>query len=141
MLCQTGYRKLYRASAWYDLIVTWPFATPLTLGFTWAQMLSPLNLALGFPALPELNVYAVLFGNFFGSLVVVWSIARLVVDDLRLAVFDGVGRVFFSLWMIYALWLGASPIIWVFLIPELAWGAAQLVNAKAAMPSKTEGLT
>ncbi|SMX26626.1 hypothetical protein TRP8649_00711 [Pelagimonas phthalicica] len=120
--------RICRLSAWYDLIITWPFALPITLGILWQYGFMPLNAVLGFAALPALDVHAVLFGNFFGSVVVIWALVRLYLNDSRLALFDGLGRVLFSVAMVNALMAGISPIIWAFLIPELAWAIAQLIG-------------
>lgn len=127
MLTASTYRRVYRISAWYDLIVTWPFATPLTLALYWGPVIGPVTEALGLPPLPPLEAHTVLFANFFGSLVLIWSVLRLRRDDPRLAVYDGIGRMAFSAWMANALLQGASPLIWVFLIPEVGFGLLQLL--------------
>lgn len=124
MLSEATYNRIYRASAWYDLVITWPYATPLTFGIMW-QMLGNLHDGLGLAALPVLTVYGILFGNFLGSVVIVWSIVRLWLDDARLGRFDAAARWLFSAWMIVALMNGASPILWVFLMVEISWGVAQ----------------
>ncbi len=119
--------RIFRVSAWYDLCVTWPFALPITLGLFWGGILIPLHGALGLPALPTLDPHAVLFANFFGSVVVIWAIVRLYLNDIRLALFDGAGRVLFSIAMINALLAGLTPLIWAFLVPEIIFAVLQLL--------------
>ncbi len=133
MLSEAAYNKFFRFSAWYDLIVTWPFATAFTLAFMWGSVFGPLNDTLGFAPLPELDVHAVLFGNFFGSVVVIWSLARLYIGDPRMGVFDGIGRVLFSIAMINALMSGISPIVWGFLVPEVLFALISLFGAPKSL--------
>jgi hypothetical protein len=131
MLSATTYQRLYRFSAWYDLFVTWPFAFPVTMGLFWGFVLAPTNAALGFDPLPPLGAHTMLFANFFGSVVVIWSLVRLYLNDSRLGVFDGVGRVLFSIAMINALLSGITPLVWLFLVPEAVLAVAQLLGAPA----------
>ncbi|MGH1445179.1 MAG: hypothetical protein ACRBBO_03945 [Cognatishimia sp.] len=113
--------------------MTWPFATAFTLAFMWGSVFGPLNDTLGFAPLPELDVHAVLFGNFFGSVVVIWSLARLYIGDPRMGVFDGIGRVLFSIAMINALMSGISPIVWGFLVPEVLFALISLFGAPKSL--------
>ncbi|WP_282094544.1 hypothetical protein [Epibacterium ulvae] len=132
MFSAKTFHKIYRFSAWYDLLVSWPFALPMTLGLLWSAVFTPLNNGLGLAPLPQLDVHAVLFGNFFGAVVIVWAAARLYLDDVRLAVFDGIGRLLFSFAMIWALWHGISPIVFGFLLPELALAVLQLLGKRSS---------
>lgn len=120
----TAFHRLYRISAWYDLLITWPYMTPLTLGLFWSGMNSA-HAVTGLPPLPELNAYAVLFGNFFGSVVIIWSIVRLRLNNPQLARYDALGRWLFSAWMLNALLNGASPLIWGFLLIEISFAVLQ----------------
>jgi len=139
MLSPSRYRRFYRLSAWYDLLVTWALATPPTLALLW-QGFDRLHGALGLPQLPELSVYAILFANFLGSVVIVWSLVRLHLDDPRLGRYDAVARYLFSAWMIVALINGASPVLWAFLIVELSFGVVQSLPVHAARrPSEARG--
>ena len=128
MLSETTYLKVYRFSAWYDLHVTWPLAFAPTCLIFWNYILAPLADLLGLAALPDLDVHAVLFANFCGSVVIVWSLARLYLNDPRLGLFDGAARLLFSLAMITALMSGATPLLWGFLIPEIALGIVQILG-------------
>ena len=130
MITPQLFRRIYRASAWYDLCVTWVFATPVTLALFW-PLLQGINAAMGAPApTPDLGVYAMLFGNFFGTVVVIWSLVRLRLDLPALGRADAVGRVAFSLWMITALANGAGPVLWLFLTFEICWAAVQLLPVR-----------
>jgi len=118
------YRRIVRASAIYDLVVTAPFATPWTFAWNWRQ-LSDLDLRLGGAALPPFDVDATLVACLMGSLVLVWSALRIATPERRLGRFDGVARLLFSTWMAWALAITHQPLLWLFLVPEFAWGVVQ----------------
>ena len=62
---ETSYNKIVRLSAWYDLIITTPFAFPL---------LSTIHKKFGFTGeIPEFLPTHFLFMNLMGSIVIVWS--------------------------------------------------------------------
>ena len=125
----TTFQRIYRVSAWYDILVTWPYATPVTLVLMWS-MLNSAHATAGLPPLPTLSSYGTLFANFFGTVVLIWSVLRLRLNDPRLARYDAVGRWLFSAWMMNALLNGASPILWVFLIIELTFAVLQTLPIK-----------
>jgi len=125
MLTETQFHKLYRASAWYDIIVTAAFATPWTIAFLFSTI-AQVTIYLGVPGqVIEPDIYHIFFGSLMGSLVLVWSVARLKLDLPILARYDAAGRFFFSAWMIYALMNGASYVLFVMLVPEILLGIAQ----------------
>ena len=130
MLSKDAFYRLYRISSWWDLHITWPFMTPLSLGALW-WLLGQGQVAAGLGPLPALGVYAMLFANFFGSVVVVWAVVRLRYDDPVLARYDAAGRWLFSAWMLYALMQGASPLIWGFLVIELIFAVLQSLPVKS----------
>jgi len=117
-------RKLVRASATYDLLVTAPFATPWTFAIAHGN-LSALNEALGGPPLPAFGTIHILFACLLGSIVLVWSWLRLRDPQPQFATYDGAGRFLFSTWFAWALSGGGLPLVWLFIVPELAWGVAQ----------------
>lgn len=45
--------------------------------------------------------------------------------------YDAAARLLFATWQIYALVHGATPLIAIFLVFELAWGVAQLCPDRA----------
>ena len=119
------YLRLVRASGAYDLIVTVGFATPWTFALVHAA-LNSLSDAFGTSGFPEPDLMQVLYANLMGSVVVIWSLLR-VVRPLRLhGLFDGFARILFSIWMAYALALGAPNLLWLFLAAEISWGVVQL---------------
>lgn len=118
------YGRVVRASAAYDIVVTAPFATPWTFTWNW-QQLSALNMRLGGAAIPPFDTFPVLVASLLGSLVLVWSALRLATPDVRLGRHDGVARFLFSAWMAWALHATGAPLLWLFLVPEFAWGVAQ----------------
>lgn len=124
MLSHTLFNRLFRLSAWYDIAVTWPYATPVTLGLIW-QALNAAHQGAGLPQLPALTVHGTLFANFLGTVVLIWSAARLWLGDPTLARLDALGRRLFSAWMLNALMNGASPLLWGFLMIEVAFAVLQ----------------
>jgi uncharacterized membrane protein len=66
-----------------------------------------------------------LLANLLGSVVVVWSLARMVAPSLLLGRLDGVARLLFAAWQIYAVTQGASAIVLGFTLFELLFGLLQ----------------
>jgi hypothetical protein len=120
-----GYMRLVRASAVYDLVVTVGFATPWTFALLHTA-LDAASGALGLCGFPDLDLMQVLYANLMGSVVVVWSLLRLVRPQVIHGLFDGIARVLFASSMVYALAHGGPEILWGFLVLEAAWGVAQL---------------
>jgi hypothetical protein len=124
------YLKIVRASAWYDLLLTVPFATPWTFALMHAQ-LSAINQWLGGSALPAFSAFHVLFACLMGSVVLVWSVLRLRRTEARLGRYDGIARFLFALWMGWTLLVTGAPLLWLFVVPEFAWGVAQWLPLSA----------
>ncbi len=130
MLTPFKFRKIYRASAWYDLTATAIFATPWTFlllidGIIW------LAETTGLPGkMIEPDIFHIFFANLLGSVVIIWSLVRLKLDLTILARYDAVARFLFSAWMIYALLNGASYFILLMLVPEIIWGILQSLPVK-----------
>ena len=121
----TGYLRIVRASGWYDLLITWPFALPWTFALLYTQ-LSALGQALGLPGeLHPLDATHLLLANLLGSVVMVWSIARIVAPSLLLGRLDGAARFLFATWQIYAVAQGASAVVLGFTVVELLFGVLQ----------------
>lgn len=119
-----AYRKLVRASALYDILVTAPLATPWTLAPLHALM-SRLNVQLGGAPLPAFEPFHMFIAGLLGSVVVVWSLLRLRHPSRRLGLYDGAARFLFSGWMAWTLAQTGTPLLWLLLLPEFAWGIAQ----------------
>lgn len=119
-------RRVVFFSALYDLLVTWPFATPWTASWLSTQLAS-LHLQLGLTgAPPSLDTpTALLFANLMGSIVTVWSVLRLLRPTAELGAADTAGRVLFSTWMVFALLHGAALVLVPLLVLEVAWGLVQ----------------
>ena len=118
------FRHVVRASALYDLVVTAPFATPWS--FAWLQaQLSVTNQQLGGTSLPAFGPFHVLIACLLGSVVMVWSVLRLRHPEPRLGRYDGAARFLFSGWMAWALLQTGEPVLWLFIVPEFAWGLLQ----------------
>ena len=123
-LSPATFRRIVRASAVYDVVVTAPFATPWTFAWDWRQ-LSDLNVRLGGAAIPAFTTFPTLLAALLGSLVLVWSALRIATPERRLGRHDGAARFLFSGWMAWALHATGAPLLWVFLVPEFAWGVVQ----------------
>ncbi|QBF32836.1 hypothetical protein CFI11_16650 [Thalassococcus sp. S3] len=130
MLTTSHFTRIFRVSAWYDIAVTWPYATPFTLPLM-HDVLNAVHGAAGWAPIPEFSPFATLFANFFGTVVLIWSVVRLHLNDPRLARYDALGRFLFSSWMIYALSMGVSPIVWVFLVIEISFGILQALPVRS----------
>lgn len=124
LLSPAANRRIVKASAIYDLAVTAGFATPWTFALAHGH-LSSLNLLLGGAALPDFSPFHLLFACLMGSIVLVWSVLRIQEPSRRLGRFDGTGRFLFSLWMAWCLAVTGAPVLWLFVLPEFAWGVAQ----------------
>jgi hypothetical protein len=124
MLSTPTYRRIVRASAIYDLVVTAPFATPWT--FTVAHgHLSAINVALRGMPLPDFAPLHVLFACLMGTVVMLWAVLRITDPQPRFGRYDGTGRLAFAVWMGWALALTGMPVLWLFIAPEVAWAIAQ----------------
>jgi hypothetical protein len=128
-------RKIVRASAAYDLLVTAPFATPWSFAIAHGH-LSALNEALGGAPLAAFGPVHTLFACLLGSIVLVWSWLRLRDPQPQFATYDGAARFLFGTWMAWALASGGLPLAWLFVVPEFAWGVAQWY---AVPPLSTRG--
>ena len=120
----SNFLRLVRASGVYDLLVTALFATPWTFALAHNQ-LSATNQALGGTALPVFAPFHILFACLLGSVVLIWSLLRIADPQQRFGRFDGAARMMFATWMGWALITTGEPLLWIFILPELAWGIAQ----------------
>lgn len=126
MLSPTRFHQIFRASAIYDLSLSVPFAIAPGVALVWWAM-DAIGQSLGLAPLTPLDPHGVMFANFFGTIVTLWSILRLRLDLPALARWDAAGRMFFSLAMAVALANGASPLLWPLLGLEMLWAIAQLL--------------
>ena len=126
-ISEMKYRKLVRASAIYDLIVTFPLALPGLVSVQLAAMVKLqefLGLSGQFPVFEPVHLF---FINLMGSIVTVWSVLRIVKPEPLCGFTDGIGRAVFSSLMLYYLVVWSIPqVVVLFLIPEILFGIAQL---------------
>jgi len=83
-----------------------------------------------------LDTTHMLLANLLGSVVVVWSLARIVAPTVLLGRLDGVARFLFAAWQIYAVAHGANAIVLGFTAFELLFGVLQwwrVAGARAAL--------
>ena len=118
------FRRVVRASAIYDLVVTAPFATPWTFAIAFGQ-LSAVNQALGGQPLPAFEPMHQLFALLMASVVMVWSWLRLRTPTPGLGRHDAVTRLLFSTWMLWTWGQTGAPVMLLFLLPEISWAAVQ----------------
>ena len=126
------YRKLVRASGWYDLLVTLAFATPWSF-MALHGLLQDTVQALNLPgALPVFEPMHMLMANLMGSIICVWSVLRIRDPQVQFGRYDAVGRLLFASWQAYALMQGATQLLWGILLLELAWAVLQLWPIRSA---------
>jgi hypothetical protein len=123
-LSRPAYLKIVRASAWYDLLLTAPLATPWTFPL-FHELASYLNHLSGGNPLPDFGAFQTMIANMMGTVVLIWSLLRLVEPSVRLGRFDAAGRFLFAAWMARALALTGAPILWLLVVPEFTWGVVQ----------------
>lgn len=124
---RTTARRVVVASAVYDLVVTAPFALAGGSAFVLELMRSVhTKLALPGAQLPAFAPTHVFFVGLLGSVVTMWSVARLLRPSPFLGVIDGITRLLFSGWMVWGLAHGESFLLAGFLVPELSFGLLQL---------------
>ncbi|PMU07211.1 MULTISPECIES: hypothetical protein [unclassified Pseudomonas] len=132
MWTSTQYRRLVKGSAWYDLIVTAAFVTPWSFVALHGVLLSvsqALNLSGELPTFEPMHM---LMANLLGSIVCVWAVLRIRDPQQVYGRYDAVGRFLFSAWLLYALLHGASSLLVIFLVFELAWGVAQVLPVRTS---------
>jgi len=131
MWTTTQYRRLVQGSAWYDLIVTAAFVTPWSFAALHGLLLG-ISQALNLPGeLPPFEPVHMLMANLLGSIVCVWAVLRIRDPQRVFGRYDAVARFLFSAWQAYALAHGASSLLVVFLIFEMAWGVAQVLPVRS----------
>lgn len=129
----SAFRRVVRASAVYDVLMIAAFATPWSFALAHVQ-LSTLNQALGGAALPAFSALHILFACLLGSVVLVWSVLRIRDPQPRFGRYDAVARLLFALWMLWAWQQTGAPLLWLFLLPEAAWGVVQALPLRRQMP-------
>lgn len=119
------FRLIVRASALYDLIVTSLFVTPWTFALVHWGM-AALDAGLSAPGtIPTPDTLSILFANLLGSVVVVWSLARLHSGSALLGRYDAVARLLFAVWQINAMANGLSLVILPLTVMEIVFGILQ----------------
>ena len=136
------YRRVVRASAFYDLVVALPFATPWTARFV-LDCLAQLHdvMGVGGQPLPAFGPMHLLFVSFFGTIVTLWSLLRLRFPEPSNGLADAIARGFFSAWMVFAVAAGETRLLVGFLAVEVMWGVIQAAGyatlRASASPART----
>ena len=107
------------------MVTVW-FATPWTYALVHG-VLSALGDTLRLGGMPALDPMQTLYANLMGSVVVVWALLRIVKPVPLHGLFDGIARALFAMWQAYALGHGATRLVWLFFVVEVAFGVVQLV--------------
>jgi hypothetical protein len=81
-----------------------------------------------------------LYANLMGSVVVIWALLRIVEPLPAHGLLDGVARTLFAMWQAYALAHGATRLLWLFLVVEVAFGIVQLVPWRIRRASLVDDL-
>ena len=118
--------RIVYISAFYDLIVTAPFASPWSARWLSDQLMNVherLNWSGSAPSLSD--PLALLFANLMGTIVLIWAVVRLRSPTLEFGLYDTVARVLFSSWMLYALLNGGSEVLVHFIVAEVSWAVVQ----------------
>ena len=124
------FRLIVRASALYDLIVTSLFVTPWTFALVHWGM-AALDAGLSAPGtIPTPDTLSTLFANLLGSVVVVWSLARLHTGSALLGRYDAAARFLFATWQINAMAHGLSLVILPLTVVEIVFGVLQVLPAQ-----------
>ncbi len=136
-----AYLRIVRASAWYDLLVTWPFALPWTFAWLYAQ-LAALALHWQLPGtVHPLDATHMLLANLLGAVVVSWSLARLLSPSVLLGRLDALARLLFAAAQIHAVVQGASAIVLGFTVFELVFGVLQCLPVTRQPRAESSGFT
>ena len=117
--------RVVRGSALYDLLVTWPFATPWSF-MALHGLLQQWHEAWQLPgAWPVMTPLTVLMGNLMGTVVVVWALARWRHPTPTLGALDTAARLAFAAWQLHAFTQGVTPLVLGFTVLEVAFGLWQ----------------
>lgn len=122
------YQRMVRSSAVYDLVMTAAFAVPGLASFKIGllhALHNSLNLSGSFPTFDTMHLF---FVHLLGSIVIVWSVLRIIHPKALFGFYDSIARFAFSVMMIWALIQGGTELILFFLIPEFIWGVYQLLG-------------
>jgi hypothetical protein len=119
--------KVIRGFAWADLAITLPFALPFIAEAVIA-LLYFIDRWLGFdtPSIMfETGPFGLMFVHIMGVLGVLWAMARLRRPEAELARMDVRARLVVTALILYAIALGATPVLWLFVVSEVAGSATQ----------------
>lgn len=130
-----AFRRIVRASAMYDVLVTFPFATPWTFAAAHA-LLSDMNVRLGGTPLPAFQPFHILMACLMGSVVMVWSVLRVRDPQPLYGRYDACARLLFATWMGWTWLQTGAPMLWAFIVPEAAWCIVQALPVRAMQTAK-----
>lgn len=127
MLSRHRYLSIVKLSAAYDLLVTLPFATPWSFALLYG-LLQQIHQYFQFGGeLSPINPATMLFANLLGSVVCVWSLARLLAPSLLMGRLDALARLLFASWQLWAWKQGVSDLILWFTAVEIGFGIVQIL--------------
>jgi len=125
--------KVIRGAALADLAVTLPFALPVVAEAV-IGLIRYLDVNLGFGTADAFfdtsSPLSMMFIHIMGVLGVVWALGRLRHPLYELSRIDAYARLIVAGLILYAISQGATPVLWVFILTEVAGSAAQLIWAR-----------
>ncbi|MEX1153775.1 hypothetical protein [Parvibaculum sp.] len=121
--------RVIRGFAWADLAITLPFALPFIAEAVIALLyFIDRWLGLDTPSVMfETGPFGLMFVHIMGVLGVLWAMARLRRPEAELAQMDVRARLVVTALILYAIVLGATPVLWLFVVTEVAGSAAQFM--------------
>ena len=119
--------RVIRAIAWIDLAITVPFALPFVAEAVISLLyFADRGIGLDTPSIMfETGPFGLMFVHIMGVLGVVWALARLRRPAPDLAHMDARARLAVTILILYAIGMGATPLLWLFIASEVAGSAAQ----------------
>ncbi len=120
-------RRLVIVSAIYDILATTPLIFPFSARAV-LENVAALHEGLGVAGapVPTFEPLHLFFVGLLASVVTIWSILRALRPSVLLGRLDGVTRLLFSGWMVWALGNGQSQILVGYLVIEFSFGVLQL---------------
>ncbi len=129
-------RRVIQGVAWFDLAVTLPFALPFVAEFLLA-FIYRIDAQLGFFTPPgAFGPLQMMFVHIMGVLGVIWALARVREPSETLARIDGLGRVMVAALILHAINGGATPVLAIFMVTELAGSVAQLLGSRRVIAAR-----
>ncbi|ROV58964.1 hypothetical protein EGH82_15900 [Vibrio ponticus] len=122
-----SYRNIIRASGIYDIIMMLPFAIPGVSGVV-IDLIYQAHYGFELAGtVPSFSPFHLMFVNLMASISIVWAVIRVANPIALYAWYDTATRVVIALLMlVYLFGYGVTPMIWLFVVAEIAWAVLQI---------------